>query len=58
MFSRVFVQRSSGERDGVERFAAGPARHAAERLHLPQTGDVSPGTGAAKNIARNNQLST
>lgn len=48
----VCVQKPSSEWDRVEKSTAGPAWHAAERLHLSKTGDMSPG------IARDYQICT
>lgn len=47
-------QETSCERDGVEGAAAGPARHAAECLHLSETGDVPPGNRLKKCIHQSN----
>lgn len=46
-------QETPRERDGVEGAAAGPARHAAECLHLSEAGDVPPGNRLKKNPSTN-----
>lgn len=46
------VQKPSSEWDSVEKFTAGSAWHAAERLHLSKTGDMSPGIALPQQIKR------